>query len=41
MPFDHTVIACGASVNLTMIPGMADHAFPLKSVGDAWPYGSM
>ena len=35
MPFDHTVIACGASVNLTMIPGRADHAFPLKSVGDA------
>lgn len=35
MPFDHTVIACGASVNLTMVPGMADHAFPLKSVGDA------
>ena len=35
MSFDHTVIACGASVNLTMVPGMADHAFPLKSVGDA------
>jgi NADH dehydrogenase len=35
MPFDHAVIACGASVNLTMVPGMADQAFPLKTVGDA------
>ncbi|HMS82201.1 MAG TPA: FAD-dependent oxidoreductase [Nitrospira sp.] len=35
MAFDHAVLACGAAVNLTMIPGMADHAFPLKSVGDA------
>lgn len=35
MPFDHAVIACGAAVNLTLVPGMADHAFPLKSVGDA------
>lgn len=35
MAFDHVVLACGAAVNLTMVPGMADHAFPLKSVGDA------
>jgi len=35
MPFDHAVLACGAAVNLTLVPGMADHAFPLKSVGDA------
>lgn len=35
MGFDHAVLACGADVNLTLIPGMADHAFPLKSVGDA------
>jgi NADH dehydrogenase len=35
MAFDHAVLACGAAVNLTMVPGMADHAFPLKSVGDA------
>lgn len=35
MGFDHAVIACGSSVNLTLVPGMADHAFPLKSVGDA------
>ncbi len=33
--YDHLVIACGSSVNLGQIPGMADHAFPLKTVGDA------
>ena len=35
MAFDHAVLACGTAVNLAMVPGMADHAFPLKSVGDA------
>jgi len=35
MTFDHAVLACGSAVNLTLVPGMADHAFPLKSVGDA------
>ncbi len=35
MEYDHLVIACGSSVNLGLIPGMADHAFPLKTVGDA------
>lgn len=35
MGFDHAVIACGSSVNLNLVPGMSDHAFPLKSVGDA------
>ena len=35
MAFDHAVVACGAAVNLSLVPGMADHAFPLKSVGDA------
>ena len=34
MAFDHAVLACGAAINLTLVPGMADHAFPLKSVGD-------
>ena len=33
--FDHAVLACGTAVNLSLVPGMADHAFPLKSVGDA------
>lgn len=35
MYFDHLVIACGSDVNLGLIPGMADHAFPLKTIGDA------
>lgn len=35
MHYDHIVIACGSDVNLSMIPGMADHSFPLKTVGDA------
>ena len=35
MPFDQAVLACGTAVDLSRVPGMADHAFPLKSVGDA------
>jgi NADH dehydrogenase len=35
MQYDHVVIACGSATNLNVVPGMADHAFPLKSVGDA------
>ncbi|GKS56488.1 nucleotide-disulfide oxidoreductase [Nitrospira sp.] len=35
MPFDQAVLACGTTVDLSRVPGMADHAFPLKSVGDA------
>ena len=35
LPFDHVVLACGNISNLTMVPGMADHAFPMKTIGDA------
>lgn len=35
MPYDHLVIACGSVVNIAEVPGMADHAFPLKTIGDA------
>ncbi|MCM2276414.1 MAG: FAD-dependent oxidoreductase, partial [Candidatus Didemnitutus sp.] len=35
MSYDHVVVACGAVSNLNVVPGMADHAFPLKTVGDA------
>src|SRR5215510_6055532 len=35
LPYDHVVIACGRSASLGAVPGMADHAFALKSVGDA------
>ncbi len=33
--YDHLVLACGSRANLQMIPGMAEHALPLKTVGDA------
>jgi CBS domain-containing protein len=33
--FEHLIIACGNMTNLAFIPGMADHAFSLKSVSDA------
>lgn len=35
MPFDHLVLACGNQVNLNLLPGMAAHALPLKTIGDA------
>ena len=35
MKYDHLVIACGNVANLNVVPGMADHAFPLKTIGDA------
>ncbi|MBX9880092.1 MAG: FAD-dependent oxidoreductase [Candidatus Obscuribacterales bacterium] len=33
--YDQLVIACGTASNLSVIPGMPDHAFPMKTVGDA------
>ncbi len=35
LQYDHLVIASGNVSNLNVVPGMADHAFPLKTVGDA------
>lgn len=35
LPYDHVVLACGNISNLNVVPGMADHAYPLKTVGDA------
>jgi NADH dehydrogenase len=35
MHYDHLVIACGGVTNLNLVPGMADHSFPLKTVTDA------
>jgi NADH:ubiquinone reductase (H+-translocating) len=34
-PYDHVVIACGAESNLSIIPGMSEHAFPFKVMRDA------
>ena len=33
--FHHLVLACGSVVNLDIIPGMAAHGWPLKTMGDA------
>ncbi len=35
MLYDHVVITCGNTVNLSMVPGMDEHAYPLKTIGDA------
>jgi NADH dehydrogenase len=35
MSFDHLVLTCGNTVNLSLVPGMDEHAFPLKTIGDA------
>jgi NADH dehydrogenase len=34
-PFDQLVLACGSALNLDIIPGMAAHGWPLKTMGDA------
>ncbi len=34
-PFSHLVLACGNAVKLDIIPGMAAHGWPLKTMGDA------
>ena len=36
IPYDHLVIAVGASTDLSNLPGMAEHAFPFKTMGDAF-----
>jgi len=33
--FEHLVIACGSIANTAIIPGMREHALPLKTAGDA------
>jgi NADH dehydrogenase len=35
MAYDQLVIACGNIANLNVVPGMADHGLPLKTIGDA------
>jgi NADH dehydrogenase len=32
---DHVVLACGSVVNLDIVPGMAAHGWPFKTMGDA------
>ena len=35
IPFDYLVIAVGAGTDLSRIPGMAEHSFSFKTLGDA------
>ena len=35
LPYDHLVLAFGNRARTDLIPGMAEHALPLKTVGDA------
>jgi NADH:ubiquinone reductase (H+-translocating) len=35
IPFEHLVFAFGTRANLELVPGMAEHAMPLKLIGDA------
>src|SRR5262245_35101666 len=32
LTYDHLVLACGSVANLNTVTGMADHAFPLKTI---------
>ena len=36
IPYDHLVVAVGTSTDLSSLPGMAEHAFPFKTLGDAF-----
>ena len=36
IPYDHLVIAVGSGTDLSNLPGMAEHAFPFKTMGDAF-----
>jgi NADH dehydrogenase len=36
LKWDHLVIALGQGVDLSRIPGMAEHSFPIKTLGDAF-----
>ena len=35
IPYDHLVVAVGISTDLSMLPGVAEHAFPFRTMGDA------
>jgi len=36
LPWDHLVLALGQVVDLSRIPGMVEHSFPIKTLGDAF-----
>src|SRR5215471_6044786 len=38
--YTHLVLACGSEVNLDVVPGMAAHAYTLRTVGDGLTLGN-
>ena len=36
IPYEHLVVAVGSSTDLSRLPGMAEYAFPFKTLGDAF-----
>src|SRR6516162_8801471 len=40
LSYAHLVLACGSDVNLDVVPGMAAHAYTLRTVGDAMTLGN-
>ena len=36
IPYDHLVVAVGSATDLSRMPGMSEHAFPFKTLGDAF-----
>ena len=40
LSYAHLVLACGSAVNLDVVPGMAAHAYTLRTVGDGLVLGN-
>jgi NADH:ubiquinone reductase (H+-translocating) len=40
LSYAHLVLACGSDVNLDVVPGMAAHAYTLRTVGDGFILGN-
>jgi NADH:ubiquinone reductase (H+-translocating) len=40
LSYTHLVLACGSGVNLDVVPGMAAHAYTLRTVGDGFTLGN-
>ena len=36
VPYDHLIVAVGTGTDLSAVPGVAEHAFPFKTMGDAF-----
>lgn len=41
LPYDHLVLALGSATNFSEIPGRANRAFTMKSLGDAMHYATI